>query len=896
MALSIALLTYSTLPARADGGIGGDGGCGSLPGGAGGTGYTGSPGGNGGAGSGCGSGGGGGAAGGGAGGLGGTGSGFAGGNGGAGGFNGVINNSIANGSPLSGGAGGAGGNGSGASGYSGGGGGGAGGYGAIVTGSGTSSNASSITGGIGGAGGVGQKSGHTGPGGYYNLPIPLGGGGGVGGSGGAGVRFTAPGASFTNSGTVTGGTGGVGGAGAYYSGFNGLAGAGIVGTAVTITNSGSITGGGSGFANPGIVGSSLTIINSGSISGGLYFSGGAFRANAITFTGGTNTLTLQGSNWSLLGNIEIDGNGSIDFNQTTDQALGNIIAGNGSIIQNGPGTLTLSGANTYTGGTIVNAGTLQGTTISLKGNITDNSNLTFNQSNNGTFAGVISGPGSVTLAGSGMVVFNGINTYAGGTNLNAGTLQVGDAAHSGASLAGAVAVAPGATLSGYGTIGGTVVNSGTVTPGGGGIGTLTVGNYTQAANGALQIEVSPITASKLNVTGTANLSGVLVLSFDPGAYSKSVYDIVHAGSITGTFSGLSGNIPRGVVEALSYTPTDVDLVLDPTAAFFPALRTAALLRAQHANAMILGHVAGLESGAETIRTAVAASASSLLASAATQDFAGVPDPAKTGGWFRAVGDVASLNGTSAAPGFKTRTGGLITGFDRAVTDNLILGVAGGFSRTTLSQSSGGTGSIETPSVALYGSYKLGVLDFDATAGYAYDHMHAARPAQNAESSSSHEGHEFTAALQADASLSGNGLIFTPAAGVQYVRLFENAFSESGSPLLDLSVSSRSSSSLQPFIGVSAAKSFITGGGMLLIPEIDISYAYEAANPVPALVQTAGTNFTINGPAPGRDRLSAGGGFTGMLNNRIGFFVDYHAIVPIRDLLEQSVSAGLTYKF
>src|SRR5207302_8709971 len=46
------------------------------------------------------------------------------------------------------------------------------------------------------------------------------------------------------------------------------------------------------------------------------------------------------------------------FNQTTPQALANIIAGNGIIIQNGAGALTLSGINTYTGGTAISSGTL----------------------------------------------------------------------------------------------------------------------------------------------------------------------------------------------------------------------------------------------------------------------------------------------------------------------------------------------------------------------------------------------------------------------------------------------------------------------------------------------------------------------------------------------------------
>jgi autotransporter-associated beta strand protein len=113
------------------------------------------------------------------------------------------------------------------------------------------------------------------------------------------------------------------------------------------------TSGVSGAGGVGIVGSDLIVINSGTISGGLA-GNGITRANAITFTGGSNTLTLQ-SGSSMTGNIEIDG-GSITFNQSTAQTLGNVIAGNGSIIQNGTGALTLTGINTYSGGTSIYGG------------------------------------------------------------------------------------------------------------------------------------------------------------------------------------------------------------------------------------------------------------------------------------------------------------------------------------------------------------------------------------------------------------------------------------------------------------------------------------------------------------------------------------------------------------
>ena len=110
-----------------------------------------------------------------------------------------------------------------------------------------------------------------------------------------------------------------------------------------------------------------------------------------------------------------------------------MISGKGSLIIGSmtaaTGTLMLTGANTYTGGDDDQfpCATLQVigngfTTGSITGNVTDNGSLIFDRSDSITFAGNITGTGSVTFNyGVGTVTLTGTgSTYSGGTTINAG--------------------------------------------------------------------------------------------------------------------------------------------------------------------------------------------------------------------------------------------------------------------------------------------------------------------------------------------------------------------------------------------------------------------------------------------------------------------------------------------
>jgi uncharacterized protein with beta-barrel porin domain len=399
--------------------------------------------------------------------------------------------------------------------------GGAGGIGAVVTGTMMSSNSTMGTI-IGGNGGVGAAA-----------EAGDAGNGGNGGNGGSGLSITAAGATFTNQGTITAGNGGASSAGAgssFGGGNGGNGGAGGVGVALTasgatLTNQGTIVGGngaagGAGGADTGnevppspgvagnngaggaaVSGSNLTIVNSGSIIGGLN-GDGVTRANAITFTGGTNTLELRAGS-TIIGNVVGTGGNTLALGGATSgtfdvSAVGATrqYQGFSALQKIGTSNWTVTGTQTTTAAWVVNAGVL-----SVNGDISSSSGITVNA---------------------------------------------------------------GGTLGGTGTVAATTINSGGALAPGNSIGTITVnGNLTFATGSNYNIEVSPSAANRTNATGIAALAGTVNATYAAGSYTARQYTILNAaGGIAGTFDALNNvSMPSTISASLSYDANDVFLNL-----------------------------------------------------------------------------------------------------------------------------------------------------------------------------------------------------------------------------------------------------------------------------------------------------------------------------------------------
>ncbi len=150
---------------------------------------------------------------------------------------------------------------------------------------------------------------------------------------------------------------------------------------------------------------------------------GALSGNGKLTKTGAQTLALGGDVSAFTGPIQLDA-GTLLFNGANAQAYSGDISGNGAVEKSGAGTLTLTGANTYVGGTLVSAGVLAGDSTSLQGAVTNYAIVFFDQSTNGTYAGAMSGSGSLVKSGVATLTLSGSNTYTGATIINGGTLAV----------------------------------------------------------------------------------------------------------------------------------------------------------------------------------------------------------------------------------------------------------------------------------------------------------------------------------------------------------------------------------------------------------------------------------------------------------------------------------------
>ncbi len=282
-----------------------------------------------------------------------------------------------------------------------------------------------------------------------------------------------------------------------------------------------------------------TLSGSGSLvktgTGELTLSGDNTYSGGTTITGGTLTADHADS----LGSGDFANSGVL---KVGDGDLENTLSGSGSLVKTGTGELTLSGDNSYSGGTTIIGGTLTADHAdSLGTGAVANSGVL--QVGEGELENTLSGSGSLVKTGTGELTLSGDNSYSGDTTIADGTLI---AANVNALGSGNIDNSGTLMLDANGAfeLANITTHTGATTALAAGS-TLDAGQLTQEDGSTLSIDLGAatddavITADSVTLGGTLNVTGIgsVTDSWTPEAYTYTLIDSDSA--ITSDFDDLT---------------------------------------------------------------------------------------------------------------------------------------------------------------------------------------------------------------------------------------------------------------------------------------------------------------------------------------------------------------------
>ncbi|BEN37449.1 outer membrane autotransporter barrel domain-containing protein [Serratia marcescens] len=430
----------------------------------------------------------------------------------------------------------------------------------------------------------------------------------------------------------------------------------------------------------------------------------------------------------------------------------------------------------------------------------------------------ISGHGGLTKQGIGTLVLTGNNTYAGPTLVNQGRLAVNG------SITSAVSVQNGGIVGGSGTVGSLAArNGGTVAPGNS-IGTLNVaGNVSFEPGSRYAVEVGPNGQSdRIQSSGSATIGGgevAVTLENSPNLLTQSEvrsllgqqYTILSAQQgVSGQFDAVAPNY-LFLGTGLSYQPTGVTLSVGRNGTSFASVAQTPNERAVAAAADVLAagnpvYESLLGSGtAGEARQAFRQLSGQIhadIASALVNDSRYLREALngrlrqaeglasssaikadEGGAWAQLLGAWDHASGDANATGYQASTYGVLVGLDSAAADDWRLGVATGYTRTSLHGGYGSKADSDNYHLAAYGDKQFGALALRGGAGYTW-HRIDTRRSVNYGMQSDRDTAKYSARTEqlfaeAGYSVQGEWLNLEPFVNLAYVNFENNGIAESG---------------------------------------------------------------------------------------------------------------------
>ncbi len=430
----------------------------------------------------------------------------------------------------------------------------------------------------------------------------------------------------------------------------------------------------------------------------------------------------------------------------------------------------------------------------------------------------ISGHGGLTKQGIGTLVLTGTNTYSGPTLVNQGRLAVNG------SVTSAVSVQSGGIVGGSGTLGSlTARQGGTVAPGNS-IGTLNVaGNVSFEPGSRYAVEVGPNGQSdRIQSSGSATIGGgevAVTLENSPNLLTQGEvrsllgqqYTILSAQQgVSGQFDAVAPNY-LFLGTGLSYQPTGVTLSVGRNGTSFASVAQTANERAvaAAADALAAGNPvyesllgSGTAGEARQAFRQLSGQIHADIASALVNDSRYLREALngrlrqaeglasssaikadEGGAWAQLLGAWDHASGDANATGYQASTYGVLVGLDSAAADDWRLGVATGYTRTSLHGGYGSKADSDNYHLAAYGDKQFGALALRGGAGYTWHRIDTKRSVnygmQSDRDTAKYSARTEQLFAEAGYSVQGEWLNLEPFVNLAYVNFENNGIAESG---------------------------------------------------------------------------------------------------------------------
>jgi outer membrane autotransporter protein len=602
----------------------------------------------------------------------------------------------------------------------------------------------------------------------------------------------------------------------------------------------------------------------------------------------------------------------------------------------------------------------------------------FNHANNGTYAGAISGLAEVTKSGGGTLTFSGANTFTGLTSITGGRLDVDGSLVGGVDVGANTVLGGTGSIGGPVSVNGTVapgnsigtltVDSVTFAPGSvfavevaeSGMGDrLTVIGNADIAGGSLTIDpgagsyLAPINFTILTATSiTGNFASFgpdfafleITPTYDPmsvmltiqrnalglGEYAETPNQSTIAAALEASRTAGTDPDIETVFQSLDVlTVNQVAGVLDAmTGETLTQFATARLATAQRFGRSLDARIREYQwddKGA-IISAGAAAGTTSDLAAASVGDEStpifgvamlgvgpmGAPRAGTTAKadpllrtWIDGSGIYGDADGNSNESAFDYTIWGGSLGVDLRLADHWVLGLAGGYANTDVDFSDRpGEGEIDTFQGALYAGYVDPKFHVGVSGRYAYNDMDGTREigfGLNRNASADVDGDDYGARFESGLNLLDiGGFVFQPMASVDYNRLEQDDFTEGGAGSLNLAVENNDLDSLVLGVGMRVHGRWKVAENLWIVPELNGRWLHEFLD-TDRLIEArlvsdlAASAFQIQGVELPRDSGSVGVAWNVITESAWSIIGSYDAILN-GDLVQHIGSITLSFEF